>query len=95
MSEESIESILTALNQARLGRIAERKKLRDSIIIHRDFEMFEEAFEAAHASARKRWEKINERTTNESAGGPSSQAADGAERGEAGDDAGGHEADIG
>jgi len=84
---DSIESILSNLNQIRLDRIAERKKLRDSIIVHHDYEMFEEAFAEVHEKARKRWEKLNERQTSKNDSGQSGEATDGSKRGETSDDA--------
>jgi hypothetical protein len=84
---DSIESVLSALNQTRLDRIAERKKLRDSIIVHHDYDMFEAAFADVHEKARKRWEKLNERNTSKDDSGESSEATDGSERSETSDDA--------
>ena len=90
MADDSIESLLTALNQTRLDRIAERNKLRDSIIVHHDYEMFEAAFDEVHARAKQRWEKLNERSNRPSGAetkANDSEATERSERSETRDDA--------
>lgn len=94
MADESIESILLAMNQARQQRIAARMVVRDSIFVADDYDLFDKLMAEAHTKASDRLKKTNERDTT-GTDSESSEAADGAERGEAGDDAGGHAADIG
>jgi len=88
METDSIESVLLAMNQARMDRIADRLKIRDSILGNQDYDAFETLLNEAHAKAKTRWEKTNERNTNRPGDSESdSEGAERAERSETSDDA--------
>lgn len=89
MTDESIESILSAMYEARQYRVAERKKLRDSILIADDYELFNKLVDEAHERAMQRLKEANDRKSPRS-DTEDSEGTVGPERSGTSDDAGGH-----
>ena len=77
MTEQSVESILAAMNESRERRIAARLTARDSILAANDYELFDKLLGEARTSAQQRLRKNDEPETSGS-DGESSKAADGA-----------------
>jgi hypothetical protein len=86
MANESIESILMGMNNARQARIAARMAVRDSIFVSDDYDLFDKLLGEAHTKANDRLKKSNE-PDRAGSSDESSETADGAERSKAGDDA--------